>query len=554
MLKWMRLKNLALVEEADMEFGPGFNVISGETGAGKSVIMGGVSLLLGGRADKSSIRIGADRCEISGEFELGNDSSEKIAGILSAAGIDGWQDAGRKSILIRRTITQSSGRNFINESPVTLQVLKDIGDELVDIHAANEHHRLVRNNEQLAILDRFCHLENIIAEVASAWSRLDKLRKDQAEFLNSMPSGEEAVRLRRELLEIEKAAPQKDEDSELSAKHALASHSRAIIEASVKAAGMLSESENSITDRIGEVRRILFDMEKVDPENSAAFISRCEEISAMTADLASDLSTHAADVETDESEFAAMEERLRVLQTLKRRYGPTLDDVSAYLEKIRAELYAFDNAELTREKFKKDEAELKKVHEELCNKLSGARQKGALKLSKDVCAEARKLGFKKADFAVEFEKIQPGPNGFDKVEFMFTANPGVPLMPLKEVASSGEISRVMLALKTVLAEADSIPVLIFDEIDANIGGETAAKVGQEIAKLAGNKQILCISHLPQVAHKAEVHFMVSKESRGNTTSTTISRLEHYGRISEIARMLGGGKAALEHAEAMMRAE
>lgn len=354
MLKWMRLKNLALVEEADMEFGPGFNVISGETGAGKSVIMGGVSLLLGGRADKSSIRIGADRCEISGEFELGNDSSEKIACILSAAGIDGWQDAGRKSILIRRTITQSSGRNFINESPVTLQVLKDIGDELVDIHAANEHHRLVRNNEQLAILDRFCHLENIIGEVVSAWSRLENLRKDQSEFLNSMPSGEEAVRLRRELLEIEKAAPQKNEDSELSAKHALASHSRFIIEASVKAAGMLSESENSITDRIAEVRRILFDMEKVDPENSAAFISRCEEISAMTADLASDLSTHAADVETDESEFAAMEERLRVLQTLKRRYGPTLDDVSAYLEKIRAELYAFDNAELTREKFKKD--------------------------------------------------------------------------------------------------------------------------------------------------------------------------------------------------------
>jgi len=274
----------------------------------------------------------------------------------------------------------------------------------------------------------------------------------------------------------------------------------------------------------------------------------------MTADLASDLSTHAADVETDESEFAAMEERLRVLQTLKRRYGPTLDDVSVYLEKIRTELYAFDNAELTREKFKKDEAELKKVHEELCGKLSEARQKGSLKLSKDVCAEARKLGFKKADFGVEFEKVQHGPNGFDKVEFMFTANPGVPLMPLKEVASSGEISRVMLALKTVLAEADSIPVLIFDEIDANIGGETAAKVGQEIAKLAGNKQILCISHLPQVAHKAEVHFMVSKESRGNTTSTTISRLEHSGRISEIARMLGGGKAAIEHAEAMMRAE
>lgn len=549
MLKWMRLKNLALVDKADMEFGPGFNVITGETGAGKSVIMGGVGLLLGGRADKSAIRIGTDRCEVSGEFFVGDGSASRVKAILDEAGIES-DPAG--NLLVRRVITASSSRNFVNESPVTLQILHRIGEVLVDIHGASENHQLLKNQNQLDMLDRFGRLDAELAEVRAVWSELAKLRQEKKSFAESMPSAEETARFRRDAAEIEKAAPVSGEDEELEARHTVAAHSKSIIEVALTAANALSEYEDSLADRVGQVRRMLGDLEKFDPDHAEQFIRAIEEISAQVMSLSNDLTDHASEVDIDEGEFMAMEERLRVLQTMKRRYGPTLDDVLAHLAFLQSKIEAYDNSEVIRENFGKREKELLSRLTAACARLSAARKKAGKALAKQIGSELKKLGFKRSDFEVVVMDAAPGADGADRIEFMFTANPGVPLMPLREVASSGELSRVMLAAKTVLAEADSIPILIFDEIDANIGGETASRVGQEIAALAENKQILCISHLPQVACNASVHFMVSKESAADVTTTHIRRLDKASRINEISRMLGGGEIAHEHAEAMLK--
>ena len=549
MLKWMRLKNLALVDKADMEFGPGFNVIPGETGAGKSVIMGGVGLLLGGRADKSAIRIGTDRCEVSGEFFVGDGSASRVKAILDEAGIES-DPAG--NLLVRRVITASSSRNFVNESPVTLQILHRIGEVLVDIHGASENHQLLKNQNQLDMLDRFGRLDAELAEVRAVWSELAKLRQEKKSFAESMPSAEETARFRRDAAEIEKAAPVSGEDEELEARHTVAAHSKSIIEVALTAANALSECEDSLADRVGQVRRMLGDLEKFDPDHAEQFIRAIEEISAQVMSLSNDLTDHASEVDIDEGEFMAMEERLRVLQTMKRRYGPTLDDVLAHLAFLQSKIEAYDNSEVIRENFGKREKELLSRLTAACARLSAARKKAGKALAKQIGSELKKLGFKRSDFEVVVMDAAPGADGADRIEFMFTANPGVPLMPLREVASSGELSRVMLAAKTVLAEADSIPILIFDEIDANIGGETASRVGQEIAALAENKQILCISHLPQVACNASVHFMVSKESAADVTTTHIRRLDKASRINEISRMLGGGEIAHEHAEAMLK--
>lgn len=549
MLKWMRLKNLALVDKADMEFGPGFNVITGETGAGKSVIMGGVGLLLGGRADKSAIRIGTDRCEVSGEFFVGGGSASRVKAILDEAEIES-DPAG--NLLVRRVITASSSRNFVNESPVTLQVLHRIGEVLVDIHGASENHQLLKNQNQLEMLDRFGRHDAELAEVRAVWGELAKLRQEKKNFAESMPSAEETARFRRDAAEIEKAAPVSGEDEELEARHSVAAHSKSIIEVALTAANALSECEDSLADRAGQIRRTLGDLEKFDPDHAEQFINAMEEISSQIMSLSSDLTDHASEVDIDESEFMAMEERLRVLQTMKRRYGPTLDDVLAHLAFLQSKIEAYDNSEVIRENFGKREKELQCKLAAACAGLSAARRKAGAAIAKQIGSELKKLGFKRSEFDVAVAESAPGPDGADKVEFMFTANPGVPLMPLREVASSGELSRVMLAAKTVLAEADSIPILIFDEIDANIGGETASRVGQEIAALAENKQILCISHLPQVACNASVHFMVSKESAADVTTTHICKLGKASRITEISRMLGGGEVARKHAEAMLK--
>lgn len=548
MLKWLHIKNLALVDEADIEFSPGFNAVTGETGAGKSVLMGGVALLLGGRFDKSAIRQGTDRCEIAGEFRLDSVSEPQIAAILEECGLAPCEDS---TLLVRRVFTPSGGRIFINSSPANAQLLHTIGELLVDVHSPDEAFGLMKNSAQLKALDRFAHLEPLLEQTAAAWASIREIEAEQEEFQKTMPDADEAEHLRKTVSEIEKQSPEDGEDAQLEALHSAASNSKTILEIAAAASAALNESDDSIMDRLSSVRRLLRPLENVDPDYADRFLSKCDEISDAVSELTDDLQSRASSVELDESEFAALEERIQILQTLKRKYGPEIPDVLAYLENARRRLDLFENSAREREQLESRMTQAKDTHAGLCGKLTAARKSAAENLAEKLRREIMKLGFKRAAFQVEFSGAQPGPNGADRIEFLFSANPGVPVKPLKEVASSGELSRVMLAVKTVLAEVDEIGTLVFDEIDANIGGETAVVVAGELHELGTRKQVLCISHLAQVAARADRHFAVEKKTTEEAAVSSIRVLTQKARIAELGRMLGGGAAAERHAKSLL---
>ena len=550
MLNWLSVQNLAIVEEAEIEFGPSFNVITGETGAGKSVIMGALGLLLGNRADKSAIRAGADQCEISAGFTLSPGTLPKLRAFLADNALVSADEP--DGILVRRVITHSSSRNFVNGSAVNLNVLRAIASAMVDVHAANENAAILDPANQLDVLDRFAGLQDELDEVRQRWDMLCAVRREKDEFAASLPSPEEAARLRRDCEEIERADVHSGEDDELTARHDLAANSRSVIELASQVCGGLTDGEDSISQRFADCRRILRGLERIEPGKAEEFLNALDGAKEAVDELSSDLASFASEVEVDEQEFQEMEERMRLLQTLKRRYGPTLDDVLAHLERVRDRVAAFDDAELRRREFEKREDDALKAYRDAAAKLGEKRRAAAGKLEDALSKETRKLGFLKAAYQLEFSEAKAGPLGTDAVTFLFSANPGVPMIPLRDVASSGEVARVMLAVKTVLAAVDEIPILVFDEIDANIGGETACRVGEELALLGRYKQIISISHLAQVAVCADTHFRVAKHVADGRTLSGIRRLDDAARVKEIARMLGGGDSASAHAEDMLK--
>ena len=549
MLNWLSVQNLAIVEEAEIEFGPSFNVITGETGAGKSVIMGALGLLLGNRADKSAIRTGADHCEISAGFTLAPGALPKLRAFLEENALVSADEP--DSILVRRVITHSSSRNFVNGSAVNLNVLRAIASAMVDVHAANENAAILDPANQLDVLDRFAGLQKELNAVRECWDELAAVRREKAAFAASLPSPEEAARLRRDCEEIERADIHAGEDDELTARHDLAANSRSVIELASQVCGGLTDGEDSISQRFAECRRILRGLERIEPTKAEEFLNALDGAKEAVDDLSSELASFASEVEIDEQEFQEMEERMRLLQTLKRRYGPTLDDVLAHLERVRERVAVFDDAELRRKEFEEQEAESYRKYQAAAAQLSEKRKAAAGKLEDALSKETRKLGFLKAAYQLEFSAAKEGPLGIDSVTFLFSANPGVPMIPLRDVASSGEVARVMLAVKTVLATVDEIPILVFDEIDANIGGETACRVGEELALLGRYKQIISISHLAQVAVCADTHFRVAKHVSDGRTLSGIRKLDDAARVKEIARMLGGGESASAHAEDML---
>jgi len=550
MLNWIRIKNLALVEEEDIEFYPGFNVVTGETGAGKSVIIGTMGLLLGERADKGMIRTGADRCEISASVTIEERVQSAIYSILSDAGIT--YDPNEPELFLRRVITQSSTRNFINDTATTLQTLKSIGENLIDIHGANEHQSLVKQGKQLDLLDRYGSLDAGKVECARICEAIKEVRRKRDELNKELASPIEAEHLRLVVEEIENVDPQPDEDKELSAKHAVAANSKQVLEIASGSVNLLNESENSVVDMLAELHRNLQQLEKIDSESASVLVEQCDNLVEGVRELAFDIERYSNSTELDEASFFELEERLSALQTLKRRYGPYMENVFESLEDAKIKLKQFESSEEIRSLLDEEETQLTRDLNAAAAELSKKRKKAAAQFDTNVRAELVKLGFLQADFTIEFTKVDPTSNGCDKIDFFFSPNPGERPQPLRQIASSGEMSRIMLALKTVLAEADSVPILVFDEIDVNIGGETAIKVGEGLKKLAQSHQILCISHLPQVASQADRHYLVEKSVSDNRTTTYIKTLSSSEQADEIARMLGGGEAALNHAKDLLK--
>lgn len=554
MIHTLYIKNLALIDQLELNFEKGFNVITGETGAGKSVITGAVGLILGNRVDKTMIRHGCDRCELAATFEFPLKSVKGLIDLLDDASIEWKDEHARVALHIRRVITPTSTKNFVNDSAVTAQILSQIADLIIDVHAANEHFSLHNVQKQLDLLDRFADTDDAKKTCAEIVNELKKLRAEREQQLAECPSRNEIEHLKITLQEIESAHITPGEEADIIAKHTLVANSCEISEIVAQVIATTTESESSVRDTMSDALRAIERLGHLDPDNAEIFRNLCTDIISSVSELSREMERYGHRLEVDEQQLQMLSDRLAVIQRIKRRYGPSLQEVNDTLENARRRLHIFEDSEQIIAQFTEHEKKLLAQLSESCKILHQKREAAAQRLDHEVSALLQTLGFAKAQFTIQFHVAPEGPNGADQIEMCFAANPGEGMGPLRAIASSGEISRVMLALKAVLSEADTLPILLFDEIDVNIGGETAGIVGNELKKLATKHQIICISHLPQVAVCADNHIAVGKKIETDRTFTFADRLNEQGRLHEIARMLGGGKAATAHAKALLDKE
>lgn len=556
MLSSLHIRNLAVVAELDVEFGSGLNVVTGETGAGKSLILGALQLLLGERASASVIRQGAPSCDLSAVVRTDGAGTRavrrEIDRLLEENSLPAGDDDG--ALLLRRVISPSGTRNFINGAPVTLQLLGRLGDLLIDIHGPHDHQSLLQPRTQLALLDDFAGLEKELAGCGAAWDALAAARAESARLEAGHLSPQEEEFCRFQLHEIEAAAVNPEEDAQLAQRHAVAAHRRSLLEAANAARQGLTEGEAAAVEQLRAVLRMLGDIESVDAEQGAGFRERLEQLIESAEDLSGDLETYAGSLDLDEAELARLEERLGILQKLKRKYGPELEDIVKTGEALREKLGAVEQRQERLERQAAECRRLETAHLDVCMRLRKARQTATEKLAAAITAKLQKLGFAQGLFAVRLTDGEPGAAGADHAEFCFAPNPGEAMQPLRQIASSGEMARVMLAVKTILSQSDRVPVLIFDEVDANIGGRVAVMVAEEMAAIARRHQVLCISHLPQIAAAGGRHYRVSKLYKDGRTLTAMQLLDDAGREEELTRMLGaehGSATARDHVREML---
>jgi len=551
MLSTLRIKNLALVADLTLELQPGYNVITGETGAGKSILIGALNLVLGERADRTLIRTGADASSVEAVFDTAS-LPEKPGAFLEENGLEPCAD---HQLIIKRTMTAAgASRQFINGSPTTLAVLSALGERLVDIHGPHDHQSLFSPARQLAILDAYAGLDPQRARVAEAHAARARIAAEKAALIiDEKTYAQQLDLLRHQSNEIAAAKLIEDEEPRIEAEYKRASNSARLIELAESAVRALSEDEASVLTQLGAVGRVLHELARLD-ESAAQLAEQQHQAISLLNDLQSEISAYRDRLDVDPARLQELEERLNLIHTLKRKYGCSLAEVIAFGNDARKKLQQLESrdaeiARLNNELQKADAALLKTARE-----LSAARAKAISKLAKAVTAQLTDLGFKQSHFAVTLKQTaEPGPTGLDDADFQFAPNPGEPSKPLKAIASSGEIARVMLAIKTVLAAEDQIPVLIFDEVDANVGGETAAAVGAKMRQIGAQRQVLCITHLPPVAAAAQTHYLVTKEIIEGRTISRIEPLSKTTRTAELTRMLGGDTpAARKHAESLLQ--
>jgi DNA repair protein RecN (Recombination protein N) len=539
MLVSLRIRNLALIEDLTWELGPGFNTLTGETGAGKSILIDALSLLLGERADKTLIRSGAEACTVEAELELRD--AARLREINTQLEESGAEACDGRALLLKRTISATgANRQFINGSPVPLQVLKLVGDRLVDVHGPHDHQSLLANEKQAELLDAYGKLGLLRAACATAYRELRKIEQEKAALDLSEAEREQRLSLlRHQVQEITAAGLEAGEDTRVDNEYRAASHSSQIVEQAGIIAGLLSETEGSVLTQLAQIERALTTWQRMDPSIADAESLNRDAIAQLT-ELLDTVRTRAERVDLDPAQLRQLEERLNLVQSLKRKYGGTIENVLAFGAKAEGDLAALEGRTEFLAALAKREQAAREALDGAAAKLGQARRKVSKPLADKISQELRGLGFKKAIFAIALTPAgERGPTGGDHVEFIFAPNPGEAERPLRAIASSGEMARVMLAVKTTLAEVDEVPILIFDEVDANVGGETATQVGRKLSGLGRSHQVLCITHLPQVAAQGDSHFAVEKKVKQNRTVTELTRLEGPAREHELARMLGG---------------
>ncbi len=548
MLSVLRIRNLALVDHLEWHPGTGFVAITGETGAGKSVIIGALQLLLGERADRSLVRSGEKSCVVEGVLRLAE--SRALDSWLEEQGLEPCEDG---ELILKRVVEVSgSNKQFINCGATTLSVLKKLGERLVDLHGPHDHQSLFSVSSQMAVLDSFAGTESELDEYRKLWQQGRQLQADFDELSRSEAELEREIDLlRHQLGEIEALELSPADEDELEQRYVQASNSRRLIELASKAAEILDGEEGSVAGSLAEVQRSMSELARLD-QTAGQLAERHESALIEIGQLAAELADYAQSLDIDPAQLAEIEERMNAVQTVKRKYGGSVAAAIAFAEQARQRLDKIEGrgAELARLTVELDECNSRRA--QLAGQLGSKRQEAAGVLAGNVREQLARLGFARAGFEIQIEqRSEPGPDGCEQVEFQFAPNIGEPSRPLRDIASSGEISRVMLALKSAIAGRVGVPILVFDEIDANIGGEVAHAVGEVMAELAGCRQILCITHLPQVAARANDHFQVSKAVSDGRTVTSLMVLDDAMREQELARMLGGGEAALTHARGML---
>ena len=533
-LSLLRIKNLALVEELEWQMTPGFVAVTGETGAGKSIIIGALQLLLGERADKSLIRTGADLCTVEAVF-TGRDL-QKLNPELVEAGIEPCED----DLIIKRSFSAAGGtRQFINGSPTTLSILKKLGDELVDLHGPHDHQSLLSPETQLSLLDSFARAEEELEEYRKHYRQLQALLAEHAALDTAETAREQELDLvRHQVAEINSANLVADEEEEIEKRYKLASSSKRLIELASAIANKLSEADDSVVSQLSETQRLLRELEKID--SSIAHLSSAHTASVVElSEIARALSAYAEKLDLDPQQLASLEQRVSLFETLKRKYGGSIADVIAFGERAAERMRKIEGRDVELERLAKEIENVRKHMNRAGEALRKLRAKAAPKLSENIRRNLRDLGFRQSEFEAKLIPLdEPRPNGFDSVELLFSPNPGEPLKSLRAIASSGEISRLMLAIKSALAAHDAIPLLVFDEIDTNVGGEIAHAVGAKMQTLGRDHQVICITHLPQVAATASSHFVVTKDVARGRTFSNLREVTGKDRQEEIARMLG----------------
>jgi DNA repair protein RecN (Recombination protein N) len=567
MLKALLVKDYALIESINIEFGKGLNIITGETGAGKSILIDAMGLLLGERASTEVIRKGASKSYVEGIFDITN--NKKIDALLEENEIEPLPE-----LILRREIsTKGSNRCFINDTPVSLSVIKNVGNLMVDLHGQHEHQSLLRNETHIDFLDEFGNYRDLADEYKKLYSELQNLLKE----LKILKEKETSLREKRDfysfqIKEIDSVSPAENEEERLVEELRILENSEKLASTTSSVYGLIYEDENSVYDSIIKIKNELDELNEIDKSFGESF-SECENAIALINDIAEFVRNYKSKIDVDPAEVNKKRDRLGTLNLIKKKYGGTVKAVLEYRNKIGAE---FDLAENFSERISSFEKQIGGLRE-LCGKaadnISKKRSQVSVLINKEVKGVLADLGIPDSNFDVRItqnksssgedyiivkgNKYSYSSKGIDEIEFYISTNVGEDMKPLAKVASGGEVSRIMLALKTILAKNDRFPLLIFDEIDTGVSGRIAQKVGKALKSLANFYQVISITHLPQIAGLADHHFIVEKKTNDGRVVSSIKQLNEKERIREVAKLMSGEnvtEASLEGARELINSK
>ncbi|NOX18438.1 MAG: DNA repair protein RecN [Chlorobi bacterium] len=552
MLQTLFIKDYAIIDELTIEFGAGLNVITGETGAGKSILVDSLGLILGERSSTEAIRRGAKKTIVEAVFEI--DSFKKIKNILDEEEIET-----NAELIIRREVNlKGNSRAFANDSPITINKLKEIGAALVDLHGQHEHQSLLYKENHIQLLDEFCGFEKELEEFAEKIKTLESKRSELKKLLRSEKESADKIELYKfQAEEIDAVSPTKGEDEKLENRLKKLENAEYLATITAELYERLYEGEGSTFDSLQSVQTILEKLLSVDGEFKNA-AEEFENILTQLGDVSDFLRRYCDSIEIDSEELESARERLSSINLLKKKYGGSVDALISYREKIEKEIESEENLEENINALKEEIKRLGKELGALAANLSKKRKAAAKEVEREVVENLKELGVGHAKFEIRIEPLEAAPDeggtiphggkaykytprGFDAVEFFISTNVGETVKPLAKTASGGEISRVMLALKSVMAKRDKLPLLIFDEIDVGISGQIARKVGRALKNLSAMHQIIAITHLPQIASFGNHHYSVLKIEKEGRTVTAVKKLDDDGRIGEVAKLMSGDK-------------